>query len=190
MRNWAGNLTYSSTDLRRPESLEELADALAIAGPVRALGSRHSFNDVADTGGVTGTVDMSLVDIVNDRCLLAEPPLTGNAVYVFGGADAVLDDVADADEPSDGVDGPLTSDVVDLNVDTGEYEYHLAFLLPGPYTLAFTCSAMADGATDDDYPAPSESGFDFDATINVEIASNEMKTCDILPPGDTPPETC
>jgi hypothetical protein len=146
--------------------------------------------NVADTGGVTGTVDMSLVDIMNDRCLLAEPPLTGNAVYAFEGADATLDDEADADEPSDDIAGPLTSDVVDLNVETGDYEYHLAYLLPGPYTLAFTCSAMADGATDDDYPAPSESGFDFDATINVEIVSNELKTCDIIPSGDTPPDPC
>jgi xylitol oxidase len=58
MRNWAGNLTYASTNLRRPASLAELADALAGSGPVRALGSRHSFNDVADTTGVHVQVDL------------------------------------------------------------------------------------------------------------------------------------
>jgi xylitol oxidase len=57
MLNWAGNLTYASTDLRRPGTLDELADALAGSGPVRALGSRHSFNDVADTTGVHVQVD-------------------------------------------------------------------------------------------------------------------------------------
>jgi hypothetical protein len=119
---------------------------------------------------------------MNERCLLAEPPLTGNAVYVFDGMDALLDDAADLDEPSDGIDGPLTSDVVDLNVETGDYEYHLMFLLPGTYTLAFTCSAMADGASDSDYPDPADGKFDFDAQINVEIVSNEVKTCNIPAP--------
>lgn len=138
--------------------------------------------NVADTGAVEGVIDASLVDLNNERCLAAEPPLTGNAVYVFEGPDAALDDVADED--SDGVDGPLTSDVVEMNETTGEFEYHLMFLLPGPYTIAFTCSAMADGAGDDDYP-PAGSGFDFDATINVEVVSDEVKTCDI--PSETDP---
>jgi hypothetical protein len=145
--------------------------------------------NVDETGGVEGVVDASLVDINNARCLSADPPLTGNAVYVFEGTDAPVDDVADEDEENDGIAGPLTSDVVDLNNDSGEYEYHLMFLLPGTYTLAFTCSAMADGVSDSDYPAPSESGFDFDATINVEIASNEIKSCDI-PGGDSQTNPC
>lgn len=145
--------------------------------------------NVADAGAVTGAVDPSLVDIMNERCLLAEPPLTGNAVYVFEGMDAVLDDVADAEEPGDEFAGPLTSDVVDLNEENGDYEYHLMFLLPGTYTLAFTCSAMADGAGDDDYPTPSESGFDFDAQINVEIVSNEVKSCSI-PASDDQTDPC
>lgn len=133
--------------------------------------------NTAETGGVEGVVDATLVDLNNQRCLSEEPPLTGNAVYAFPGHDAVLDDVAD--EESDGAEAPLTSDVVDMNDATGEFEYHLMFLMPGPYTLAFTCSAMADGASDDDYPAPSESGFDFDATINVDVVGGEVKTCDI-----------
>lgn len=56
-RNWAGNLTYSARSVARPTSLEELADVLLAGGPVRALGSRHSFNDVADTDGVHVQVD-------------------------------------------------------------------------------------------------------------------------------------
>ncbi|MEG3613930.1 FAD-binding protein [Isoptericola haloaureus] len=57
MRNWAGNLAYAAHDLVRPTSLEELADVLAVGGPVRALGSRHSFNDLADTTGTHVQVD-------------------------------------------------------------------------------------------------------------------------------------
>lgn len=160
-----------------------------IEPPGLAMGGERKFllkpaarlMNVEDTGAVSGTVAIDLVDINNERCLTAEPDaLTGNAVYAFEGADAEVDDVAEED--TDGRSGPLTSDVVTLNDDTGEYEYHLMYMLPGSYTLAFTCSGMADGATDDDYPAPSDSGFDFDAMINVDVVSKETKICNI--PGD------
>lgn len=174
---------------------KSLIEPPGLAGP---MGSPRTFllkpairmMNVDDTGAVSGVIDSALVDVNNARCAGAEPPLTGNAVYVFEGLDAELDDVADEEEqPTDGRAGPLTSDVVELNDVTGDYEYHLMFLLPGPYTLAFTCSAMADGATDDDFPAPSESGFDFDATINVEVVSGVEKRCDIAA-DDIPPEPC
>lgn len=55
--NWAGNLTYSSQRVERPTTLEQLQELVAGAGRVRALGSRHSFSDVADTTGVHVQVD-------------------------------------------------------------------------------------------------------------------------------------
>ncbi|TQJ34591.1 D-arabinono-1,4-lactone oxidase [Arthrobacter sp. SLBN-122] len=57
MKNWAGNLEYSSADVRRPESVAELADIVAAAPRVKALGSRHSFNRVGDTDGVHVLLD-------------------------------------------------------------------------------------------------------------------------------------
>lgn len=55
MKNWAGNLEYSAAEVARPESVEELAELVAGAARrgqrVKALGSRHCFNDVADTAG-------------------------------------------------------------------------------------------------------------------------------------------
>jgi len=51
-RNWAGNLAYRARDLIAPTSLDEVAAAVAAADRVRVLGSRHSFNDIADTDGV------------------------------------------------------------------------------------------------------------------------------------------
>ena len=57
MKNWAGNLNYASTDVRRPESVAELADVVARARRVKALGSRHSFNRVGDTDGVHVLLD-------------------------------------------------------------------------------------------------------------------------------------
>ena len=57
MKNWAGNLEYSSADVRRPESVAELADIVAAAPRVKALGSRHSFNRVGDTDGLHVLLD-------------------------------------------------------------------------------------------------------------------------------------
>jgi alditol oxidase len=46
--NWAGNLTYRAAALHRPTGLEELRRLVAGVDRVRVLGSRHSFNDIAD----------------------------------------------------------------------------------------------------------------------------------------------
>ncbi|SFR71874.1 xylitol oxidase [Agromyces sp. CF514] len=55
-RNWAGNLAYGAARLARPTSVDELAELVVAAGRgsacVRALGSRHSFNRIADTDGL------------------------------------------------------------------------------------------------------------------------------------------
>ena len=51
MKNWAGNLEYSSAEVRRPETVARLAEAVAGSRRIKALGSRHSFNRVGDTDG-------------------------------------------------------------------------------------------------------------------------------------------
>ena len=51
MQNWAGNLTYRSRRLLEPESVEELAGIVRGSRRIRALGTRHSFNELADTTG-------------------------------------------------------------------------------------------------------------------------------------------
>ena len=50
--NWAGNIEFSAAELRGPASVAELQEIVAGAERVRALGSGHSFNRIADTGGV------------------------------------------------------------------------------------------------------------------------------------------
>lgn len=57
MKNWAGNLEYSSAEVVRPESVAELSEVVAAAPRVKALGSRHSFNRVGDTDGVHVLLD-------------------------------------------------------------------------------------------------------------------------------------
>jgi xylitol oxidase len=49
--NWAGNISYSATELLRPASVAELQELVAGGDRIRAVGSRHSFSDVADTTG-------------------------------------------------------------------------------------------------------------------------------------------
>jgi alditol oxidase len=51
MRNWAGNVEYHARRLLEPESLEALQEAVRSSRSLRALGSRHAFNGIADTTG-------------------------------------------------------------------------------------------------------------------------------------------
>jgi xylitol oxidase len=55
--NWAGNVDYRAARLHSPTSPEELRRLVARSRRVRALGTRHSFNRVADTDG--DLVDMT-----------------------------------------------------------------------------------------------------------------------------------
>ena len=48
-RNWAGNYTYRAQKLHRPSRLEQVQEIIASAPSVRVLGSRHSFNGIADS---------------------------------------------------------------------------------------------------------------------------------------------
>ena len=66
-RNWAGNLTYRASTVEHPASIAELQEMLARGGAVRILGSRHCFNDIADTDGVLIALDrLPVVFEVND----------------------------------------------------------------------------------------------------------------------------
>ncbi|WP_020658546.1 FAD-binding protein [Amycolatopsis benzoatilytica] len=47
--NWAGNLTYRGREILAPRTLAEAQELVAGATRVKALGSRHSFNTVADS---------------------------------------------------------------------------------------------------------------------------------------------
>ncbi|MGA2539115.1 MAG: FAD-binding protein [Terracidiphilus sp.] len=47
--NWAGNLTYSTDRLLTPGSVEEVRQMVKSCAKLRALGTRHSFNTIADS---------------------------------------------------------------------------------------------------------------------------------------------
>jgi xylitol oxidase len=49
--NWAGNITFSTGSLDTPRSVEQLQSLVAETPRLRALGTAHSFNRIADTTG-------------------------------------------------------------------------------------------------------------------------------------------
>ncbi|MCS5716857.1 FAD-binding protein [Herbiconiux sp. CPCC 205763] len=64
--NWAGTYEYGAERLLRPRSTEEVAAIVAGASRVRALGTRHSFNDLADsTGDLLSLVDLEAHPVID-----------------------------------------------------------------------------------------------------------------------------
>jgi xylitol oxidase len=51
LTNWAGNVAFGARRLLRPSSVAELRRLVAGSDRVRALGTGHSFNRIADTSG-------------------------------------------------------------------------------------------------------------------------------------------
>jgi alditol oxidase len=49
IKNWAGNLTYSTTNVFEPKTVEELQALVKGLPKFRTLGTRHCFNQIADS---------------------------------------------------------------------------------------------------------------------------------------------
>ena len=47
--NWAGNLTFSTQNLNTPATVDEVRELVKKCDHLRALGTRHSFNAIADS---------------------------------------------------------------------------------------------------------------------------------------------
>src|SRR5262245_18681662 len=47
--NWAGNYTYSAARLHHPKTVEQVQELVSRCRKLRVLGSRHSFNAIADS---------------------------------------------------------------------------------------------------------------------------------------------
>ncbi|MBW8351153.1 FAD-binding protein [Bacillus sp. IITD106] len=48
-RNWAGNFQYSTTNWHEPESVEDVQQLVSRLTSLRVIGTRHSFNSIADS---------------------------------------------------------------------------------------------------------------------------------------------
>jgi alditol oxidase len=77
LTNWGGNITFSPRRLRRPTSIDELRQIVAGSESVRALGTGHSFNTIADTSGEL----VSVADLPHS----IELDTSGRSVRVAGG---------------------------------------------------------------------------------------------------------
>jgi alditol oxidase len=49
LKNWAGNLEYSTGNVHYPKSVEEVQEVVRRCKKLKALGSQHSFNKIADS---------------------------------------------------------------------------------------------------------------------------------------------
>jgi xylitol oxidase len=58
--NWSDNYTFMAAHIRRPASVEELCELVAKSTRIRAIGTRHSFNGIADSAG--DLIDLSGID--------------------------------------------------------------------------------------------------------------------------------
>ena len=56
--NWAGTYLYRAQRLHRPRSIEEAQEIVARAASVHVQGSRHSFNDIADSLELISLADL------------------------------------------------------------------------------------------------------------------------------------
>ncbi len=67
--NWAGNVTYRASALERPTSVAALQQLVAATQRLTALGSTHSFNEIADTDAVQVTLAglPPVLDVDTDR---------------------------------------------------------------------------------------------------------------------------
>ena len=51
LRNWAGNIRFSTDRVHHPETVSQVQEIVRFNRQVRVLGSRHSFNAIADSTG-------------------------------------------------------------------------------------------------------------------------------------------
>jgi xylitol oxidase len=49
LKNWAGNITYSTSNVHYPKTVEEVQEIVKNCDKIKALGSQHSFNKIADS---------------------------------------------------------------------------------------------------------------------------------------------
>jgi alditol oxidase len=68
LRNWAGNVVFGTDRVHRPSTVEQLQDVVAAGDRIRAIGTRHSFNRIADTTGeLVSVADLDLPIVVDER---------------------------------------------------------------------------------------------------------------------------
>ncbi len=73
--NWAANYRYRAERRHEPASLEALREIVSAAPRVRVLGTRHSFNDIADSGELVSLARMPADVVVDGQTVSASAGL-------------------------------------------------------------------------------------------------------------------
>ena len=125
-------------------------------------------------GAIVGEVDARLMD----------PTCLGGSIYIFAGAGTTPDDI------DRNANDPVTSTLVkpDGMSNTG-FSYHVDFLIPGDYTLAFVCAdgiSQDDGMTFDEPADDPDEDDDLSFTVADDTATvvddGEVRVDIMLPP--------
>jgi alditol oxidase len=80
LTNWAGNITFGAKEVHRPATVDELRRLVAGSDQVRALGSAHSFNDIADSPGALISL-VGLPDVVEIDTAAGEVEVAAGVRY-------------------------------------------------------------------------------------------------------------
>lgn len=75
MKNWSGMVTFQDSHTHSPATVDELAKIVAKEGKIRARGSAHCFNAIADTSAASVTFENMSQEIVidKDRAIVTVP---------------------------------------------------------------------------------------------------------------------
>lgn len=131
--------------------------------------------DETRTGTLTGTVAAPLLDATATGCANDLAADTGNAVYLFAGANADVNDIDDTDTD------PVVTTNVKQDAD-GNYVYSVFYLASGDYTAAFTCTALNDDPEVDDNADDEVDPFEFAAVVtDITIADGQTTVLDFAP---------
>ena len=77
--NWAGNYMYRAEKLHRPTTIEQVQEIIANASNVHVLGSRHSFNGIADSSELLSLENLPSDVIVDHKAQTVS--LSGGVKY-------------------------------------------------------------------------------------------------------------
>src|SRR5580700_6187350 len=70
LQNWAGNLTYSTGNVQYPRTVEEVQELVKKHLKLKVLGTRHCFNNIADSkDDLLSTSKMNQVISLNEKDL-------------------------------------------------------------------------------------------------------------------------
>jgi len=67
VKNWSGNVSFDANLVVRPTNVDDIKSALIAADSVRALGSAHSFNRIADSKDLLISFELFPKDIQIDK---------------------------------------------------------------------------------------------------------------------------